>query len=66
MKKLLLSLIRQLGCMTILLYLTGLFFGIFFPGKQDMLGFFVVTGSIAGIIYIISSVIYWYLDPRSF
>ena len=66
MKKLLLSMIRQLGCMTILLFLAGLFFGIFFPEKEDMLVFFVVTGSIAGMIYIISSVIYWLRDPGSF
>ena len=52
MKRPLYTLIRLLGCMTILLYLAGLFFGIFFPEKQDTLGFFVFTGFITGIIYV--------------
>ena len=65
MKRLLLSLIRQLGCMTILLFLAGLFFGIFLE-NQDTAGFLGATGVVAGMIYIISSVIYWFLDPESF
>ena len=66
MKRPLHTLIRLLGCMTILLFLTGLFFGIFFRGKEDTAGLLGAIGSIAGMIYVISSVIYWYMDPGSF
>ena len=64
MKRLLLSLIRQLGCMTILLLLIGLFFAI--SEKQDTAALFYIPGLGAGLIYIFSSLIYWYMDPGSF
>ena len=56
MKRLLHTLIRQLGCMTILLFLVGLIFGIFFE-DQDTAGFFGAIGSIVGFIYICSGFI---------
>ena len=62
MKRPLHTLIRLLGCMTMLLFLVALFFGIIFQ-KQDTVAFFAVTGSIAGIISIFSSLIYWIMSP---
>ena len=62
MKRLLGKLIRLLGCMTMLLFLTGLFFGIFLE-KQDTAGFLGVTGAIAGLIYIFSGFIYTVMIP---
>ena len=57
MKRPLGKLIRLLGCMTILLYLIGLFFGIFFE-DQDTAGFFGAIGSVAAFIYLILGFIY--------
>ncbi len=57
MKKLLGKLISLLGCMTILLFLAGVFFGIFLE-NQDTAGFLGATGAVAGLIFIFSGLIY--------
>ena len=62
MKRLLGKLIRLLGCMTMLLFLTGLFFGIFLE-KEDTAGFLGAIGGIAGLIFTVSGLIYTLLIP---
>ena len=57
MKRPFFILIRLLGCMAILLLLTGLFFGIF--EKQDTAVLLGILGAVASGIYFCSIFIYW-------
>ena len=62
MKRLLGKLIRLLGCMTMLLFLTGLIFGMFLE-KEDTAGFLGAIGGIAGLIFTFSGFIYTVMIP---
>ena len=62
MKRLLGKLIRLLGCMTMLLFLTGLIFGIFLE-KEDIAGFLGAIGGIAGLIFVFTGFIHTVMIP---